>query len=417
MRRTVICILGSLSVAFACDRSAPPPDKKTTETKPTETAPVVTPANAAHAKAPTPANTELGKLELDVVPKLEGAESMPITLSASGKCSNGEPVSFAWLQVGGGPRVALATPYAAETKFNAPEASRDYDMQFELRATAHGARDAVRLVDVHVYADDDPPTAEAFVPAPAECGDTVALVGQGRSAETDQALTFAWKQVGDGPRVVLDGADRSQATFVVPDTGGVKTLSFELHVFDGSHPDVVAPTHVDVTCDPAFAALAAGEVRKLERVDAKGAALPRGKWELTGALKLTAADESKPAVATMRFEYGARVAGIVTLTVSNGAGSLRMSGVQRDTDDGPWYEPAITGRHDLGPWAIDQPLGFSFEWDGHELGLHFGPPGEREKWPESPYPITFPFASRPRTFVLATEGGQSSVSDLQLTGR
>src|SRR5262245_45948353 len=98
MRRAVICIAVSLTLVSACEREAPANPPKAGEPKPTAPVAATTPANGEPSKVP--ANTELAKIALDVVPKLEGEESKPVTLSAAAKCSNGEPVSFAWLQVG-----------------------------------------------------------------------------------------------------------------------------------------------------------------------------------------------------------------------------------------------------------------------------------------------------------------------------
>jgi hypothetical protein len=255
------------------------------------------------------------------------------------------------------------------------------------------------------------------VPAPSECGDTVTLVGQGRSEESDQPLHFLWKQIGEGPAVQIEDADRPQAHFVVPDHAGKGTLSFELHVQDGVNPDVIARTHVDFECDPAYAPMPAGSVRKFPLVDAGGIALPRGKWELTGTLTLVPNDAQQAALATLRFEYGERVAGSVSLGQNGTHAGLRMFGQQRDSLETPWYEPESSGKRALGEWPANQPLGFAFEWDGHELHVHFGKPGERDKWEESPIPISFPLAARPQKFVSIVEGGKSSLSDVQLVGR
>jgi hypothetical protein len=340
-----------------------------------------------------------------------------VTLAGAASCSNGAQVSFAWRQVGSGPRAELKTPYAATMQVKAPEWTADYDLQLELHASAPGAQEASKSVTIHVKADDDPPTAEAFVPAPAECGETVALVGQGRSTETNQPLHFSWKQVGEGPQVQIEDADNAQARFVVPEYAGKRTLWFELHVQDGVNPDVIARTHVDFECDPAYASLPAGSVRKFPLVDVGGIPLPRGKWELTGTLALAPNDDQQGALATLRFEYGEVVAACVSLGQNGSHAGLRMFGLQRDSVETPWYEPNVSGKHELGEWPANQPLAFAFAWDGRELTVHFGPPGQRDKWPEPPMPIVFALSSRPKKFVSTAEGGKSSLSDVQLVGR
>ena len=392
-------------VFIACERDAPRPQPKQPETTPTAQSPTATPAPA------TPTIT------VSAVGPASANEGELVTLVGTAACSNGAQVSFSWRQVGAGPRAELKTPYAATTTIKAPESSANYDLQLELQASAPGAADATSSVTVHVVADDDPPTAEAFVPAPAECGELVELVGQGRSPETNQPLHFLWKQVGEGPQVQIEQADRAQATFVVPEYAGKHTLWFELHVQDGVNPDVIARTHVDFECDPAYASLPAGSVRKFPLIDVGGIPLPRGKWELSGTLALTPNDDQQGALATVRFEYSALVAVAVSLGQNGSHAGLRMFGQQRDSVDAPWYEPEVSGKRELGPWLANQPLAFEFAWDGHELGLRFGPPGERDKWPEPPMPVSFALFSRPKKFVNTVEGGKVALSDVQLVGR
>jgi hypothetical protein len=403
-RRAARFALALASCALvACEKDAPQPKK-----------PDPTPTAHAATALPAPAGPTI---TVSAVGPGTVNEGDALTLVGTAACSNGAQVSYSWRQVGAGPRAEFKTPYAATTTIKAPESNANYDLQFELQASAPGATDASSSVTVHVAADDDPPTAEAFVPAPAECGELVALVGQGRSAESNQPLHFLWKQVGEGPQVQLEDADHAQARFVVPEYAGKRTLWFELHVQDGVNPDVIARTHVDFDCDPAYAPLATGSVRKFPLVDVGGIPLPRGKWELSGTLALAPNDEKQGALATLRFEYGEVVAACVSLGQNGSHAGLRMFGQQRDSVETPWYEPEISGKRELGEWPANQPLAFEFAWDGHELNVRFGPPGERDKWPESPMPTVFPLSSRPKKFVNTVEGGKVALSDVQLVGR
>jgi len=395
-------------VFAACGKHAPQPQAPKQEPTAAPIAPVA-PKTEPAPQAPTITASAIGPAQVN--------EGDATTLMGMATCSSSAALSFAWSQVGAGPRVELKTPYASGTTFKAPEYSVDYELQFELRVSAPGAQDATSPLKVHVQADDDPPTAEAFVPPTAECGEVVALVGQGRAEEPNQPLHFMWKQVGEGPHVEIEDADRPQARFVVPEYAGKRTLLFELHLQDGVNPDVIARTHVDFECDPAYASLPAGSERKFPLVDVGGIPLPRGKWEFTGSLELAPSDDKQGALATLRFEYGDLVAAAVSLGQNGSHAGLRMFGLQRDSVETPWYEPDVSGKRELGDWPADQPLAFEFTWDGRELTLHFGPPGARDKWPEPPYPITFPLSSRPKKFVSTAAGGVVSLSDVQLVGR
>ena len=323
-------------------------------------------------------------------------------------------LSYMWKQLAG-PKVALATPAALKTTLQAPEATYDYELVFELKVE-RGADEWASQVTLRVRADDDPPSAEVFGPARAECGETVAITGQGRSAEP-QLLRFAWRQIGDAPRVELEGVDGSQVTFVAPEDSAGHAVELEFSVTDGVNAPATATARVQLDCDAQFSALAPGQARELAAQAGVESALPRGRWKVTGVLSVDPALAAQPATTLLRFVYGDDAAILLAYTRSGAKSVLRAFAEIRDSRASAWREPATSGSRALGEWPAEQPLGFEFDWDGHELSLHWGPPGERSAWPELPYPVAFPLSARPRAFVFEVSGGTARVEHLTLTGR
>jgi hypothetical protein len=367
----------------------------------------------------TPATTSSAPVaqpfEIDTAAPVEVQEGATITLSGSVPGAQpDEKLAFEWKQLSG-PTAKLTTPYAATTSSIAPEGIADYELRFELAVT-RGTQVARQAVSVLVRADDDPPTAEIYAPRPAECGERVVLIGQGRTLEPQQ-LRFQWRQFGDGPKVQIDDGGGSQASFVAPEFSGHYTVWFELSVSDGVNPPAVARVQVTIECDGRATALPAGRTRKLASDPGVASPLPRGAWDVTGALTLTQTAPEQGAIATLRFEYGPQDAAAVEFTKNGQRAGLRMLGLTRDSADGPWREPQSSGERDLGEWPADQALGFEFAWDGHELAIHWGPPGARKDWPKLPFPVSFPLASRPRSVVVEARGGTASVEQFLLTGR
>jgi hypothetical protein len=352
---------------------------------------------------------------VDVAAPAQIDEGATATLAASAQDAQpAEKLAFAWKQVGG-PTVALATPFAAATTFRAPDQIADYELRFEVAIT-HGERMAKKLAAVRVRADDDPPTGEIYAPDGGECGSRVVVTGQGRTLEP-QELRFAWKQIDEGPRVELGQDSASQVTFVPPEAAGEYSISLEFSVSDGVNPPVTSRAKLAIACDPSAAPLAAGTTRALSTKTDEPSPLPRGKWAVSGALSLTPAQPDAPAIATLRFEYGADAAAAIALTQQGASAQLRMFGLVRDGAKEPWREPHSSGKEDLGEWPADQPLGYELEWDGQELAVHWGPPGERASWPEPPFPVSFHLASRPHALVVTVSGGELALADPMLTAR
>jgi hypothetical protein len=317
---------------------------------------------------------------------------------------------FSWSQVGRQPLVPIRTPSSPALRLRAPEATADYEIVLDLRVRA-GERELRREVRVAVRADDDPPRAEVVAPQRAECGEQVALVGQAHN-EPLQGVEVEWVQLGQGPRVALDASDRLQASFVAPEHDGPYRVELELRVRDGTHPPAAAACAVEVACDPAAAPLEPGVELTLSGAAGVVHPLPRGPWELSGALEL--ADGAAPASAWLRFECADQAAALALEGTGGAELALSTRGWVRGPD-GAWLEPEWSGGQPLGPWTAGVRLVFAFEFDGRELSVAFAPDGGREPG-EPPLRWRLPIGRRPQSFGVVTGGAGARVGDLRLRG-
>ena len=136
---------------------------------------------------------------------------------------DGDPLTFAWSQVGG-PPVPLSGGDTAAPTFT-PSVGGTY--VFEL---AVGDGDGGIATDrVAVTAVNAGPTADAGPDRTAVKRSVVVLDGSTSSDPDGDALTFLWTQTG-GPPVAVGDAATARATFV-PNVGG--TYAFRLQVSDG----------------------------------------------------------------------------------------------------------------------------------------------------------------------------------------
>ncbi len=376
--------------------------------------PAVQVESAPVATTPAPAAANSTIFSVEVSAPAQAAEGAQLAFEAHASGMGDRVVRYEWSPLSTQPRLVIPNSYQPATTITAPEWTADYDLCVRLRAAA-GNDVVIKDVTVHVAADDDPPYAEAFVTPRNECGETLLLVGQGHN-EIMQGITYEWKQVGDAPRAAIDGVHNSQATCVLPEHDGPYAMQFEFHVSDGVNPPSIARAEVAVDCDSSFAPLAAGTQLKLAGEPGYTQALPRGHWEIEGSLALTPTKVGEAAIATLRFEYGGAAGVALAMTNDGARAGLRRFGLLRASDN-TWSEPASSGKMELGEWPADQPLGFAFGWDGHELAIHWGPPGSREHWPSLPFPVDFPLASRPQAFAIEVVGGTVRSGDVVLTAR
>lgn len=160
--------------------------------------------------------------------------------------SDGDGITYSWVQVSGPPAIALSGTDTANPMFVAPWVTSAGDaMVFELTvddgfpadAPADGYDfDSVKdTVTVFISNLNGFPTAEA---GPCETFNENATADLDGTASTDpdnDILSYSWVQVS-GPSVSLTGANTATPTFTAPSIGGCTTyvtLKFRLTVTDG----------------------------------------------------------------------------------------------------------------------------------------------------------------------------------------
>ncbi|MBW2256093.1 MAG: hypothetical protein JRI25_16045, partial [Deltaproteobacteria bacterium] len=171
-----------------------------------------------------------------------------VVLDGSGSFDpDGEDINGIWSQTSG-TTVTLSDEYAIQPTFTAPAVIEVLTFSY---AVNDGDEETSDTVDISVFVDDDPPTANAGPHQDVGRGVLVTLDGTGSTDPEALPLEYAWTQIA-GPTVVLSGADTAEPTFTTrTDMGG--TMTFELVVsdpFQDSEPDTV-----DVTT-PGVAAIA-----------------------------------------------------------------------------------------------------------------------------------------------------------------
>lgn len=349
--------------------------------------------------------------ELSITGAKECEEATTVVLEARWPAAS--EVTWTWTQVRG-PKAKLSSA-GATTSFSAPQALADYELEFECRAQAGALVRNVRHV-VKVRADDDPPLAQTFVTTEAECGWVLLLTGQGQNPEILQGITYQWRQVGEGPHVALEYADRPQAWCTPPEQGEGYKLEFEFAVSDGVNPETVRKVEVEIACDARFAPLAPEQVLELPRGAFIETPLPRGSWVLRGVLHVAPEADDKPAVVTLRMPTTRTTAAAVNFEAREGHGHVRRYGMERDAQ-GQWKEPHMSGNVDLGVWELAKPLGVEIGWNGFELAVRTGEPGKRESWSEPPYPVDLKLNSRPRSLFFDVTGAKLTIDALELRGK
>ncbi len=157
-----------------------------------------------------------------------------VTLHAFGTDPERSALTYTWTQVSG-PSVALSGDHTASLNFTAPNQIANTTLVFQVSAS-DGVNTAVDTVTVVVNADDDAPSADAGPNQAVGEGDLVTLSGSGTDPES-QGLTYSWVQTS-GPSVVLSDATAASPTFTAPEGLANVTISFELHVSDGTNESV-----------------------------------------------------------------------------------------------------------------------------------------------------------------------------------
>jgi hypothetical protein len=182
-------------------------------------------------------------------PDQTASEGQLVQLDGSASSDgDGNPLSFAWVQIGG-PPVTLSDAGVATPSFTAPAVATNGTPQtlaFEL-TVGDGFTVAIDRVEIAVVNVNQPPAAQAGDAQTVSEGALVVLAGAGSDPDGDSPLGFQWLQIA-GPPVPLSGDTTAAATFTAPPVttnGAFLVLTFQLVVNDGFVDS--APATVDVT--------------------------------------------------------------------------------------------------------------------------------------------------------------------------
>jgi hypothetical protein len=169
----------------------------------------------------------------DAGPDGNAGEGTTVTLDGSGSFdSDGETLTFAWVQIGGS-SVTLNGAGSAQPTFTAPSVGGSGDV-LSFQVTVSDGIDAdTDVVSIHVENINHPPTADAGPDQTKNEGASVTLDGTQSSDPDGDALGFAWTQLS-GPAVTLSNPAAASPHFAAPAVGpGGAILAFLLTVDDG----------------------------------------------------------------------------------------------------------------------------------------------------------------------------------------
>ena len=167
------------------------------------------------------------------------AEGVPVTLDGTNSFdTDNDTLSYGWTQVSG-PAVTLAGASTASPSFTAPIVDTNgapgvvATLVFNLSVSDGFGGVAVDSITVDITNTNNLPVADAGADKTLDENVTVALNASASSDPDNDALTYAWTQVG-GPAVALSGVTTASPNLVTPFVGaGGAALTFQLTVDDG----------------------------------------------------------------------------------------------------------------------------------------------------------------------------------------
>jgi hypothetical protein len=160
-------------------------------------------------------------------------ETTLVTLNGTGSSDPDDDIqSYSWIQLTGGPAVALSNSNTATPTFYAPSISGPVVLNFQLTVRDAGGRSDTDTVKISVYDNGASPVANAGVNQTVFNGDVVTLDGSGSSDPDGTIQRYHWSQVS-GPTVTLSSDAAIRPTFVAPENIELQSdLVFDLEVFD-----------------------------------------------------------------------------------------------------------------------------------------------------------------------------------------
>jgi len=172
-----------------------------------------------------------------------------VDLVASGNDSDGDPLTYGWIQLFGPATASIGGSGKASATVVAPNASG----QYRFRVTVNdgtGTPNATATATVDFVVNAPPEIAASVSPTSGPPGATVTLDGSGITDPDGDTLSFAWEEVptsGNSP-VTISNPTGASATFVVPSYSGTiaqRTRRYRLTV-----TDVVGPVSTTVEFVP-----------------------------------------------------------------------------------------------------------------------------------------------------------------------
>lgn len=173
-----------------------------------------------------------------------------VTLDGSASFDpDGDPLAYAWRQVGG-PTVSLSSPSAPKPTFTAPHAAAGQILGFALTVSDGKDRDSVAMTSVRITADNNPPVVK-LVAQPVMEGTSITLNATASDPDGDP-ISYHWKQTSGTP-VALPQTDGPSLAFIAPliDDADAGELAFTLTVTDGFSPNPMSASDTaTVRMDP-----------------------------------------------------------------------------------------------------------------------------------------------------------------------
>ncbi|MFT6412543.1 MAG: Mn-containing catalase, partial [Glaciecola sp.] len=171
-----------------------------------------------------------------------------VTLSGSGTDSNGSVVSYRWIQTSGD-AVTLANADSASTSFDAPSATTELVLTFQLTVTDDQGATATDTININVNAaPNEDPIADAGTDQTVDAQTVVTLSGSGTDSN-GSVVGYRWIQ-SSGDAVTLANADSASTSFDAPSSSTELVLTFQLTVTDDEGATATDTININVNAAP-----------------------------------------------------------------------------------------------------------------------------------------------------------------------